>query len=907
VLNRRKVGFDTPAQRWITEQHLGFVRDLFASTRSRQRGFWNSAEVEKLLAHAGSTRSFDILWKLLSIEVWASVFLDGGKVADLPSEERVANVRTAPESPHGNDNKRLTRFGHLVQECRELGVKGTLARGLWEVQTRTGLVRLKSSTDVPAVRGFEFPTAGSPKLPFADPLEAGAIMRDLMPREELSRLSHLASEATRGRILCFSRWMADYSNPIDWHRDPTNGFRYSADAHWSRVLRNTGTVDVKFAWEAARFPHTYAMARAAACNPASAPDLGEGFASQLVDFTESNPAGKGVHWFSGQEVAVRIMAWLFGYHVFSSLGILPVAVGKALGTNLGMSGAHLLAHISYARDSVYNNHLLSEALGLYIAGRYVPGNSADRWREDGMSMLIEQADRQIYSDGAYIQQSHNYHRVAMQLYLWVFAFARVNGERIPSEWTAAMERSLDFLFAHQNPADGSLPNYGANDGSLPIPLSSCDIPDFRPVLQALSIATRAERLYEPGPWDEEAVWYFGASALDLPLRKRVAISRSLMPTGYHVLRGNLPESFGAFRCGNIPDRFSQIDMLHLDLWWNGHNVLVDGGTYRYNGAPTWHNHFLRTECHNTLNLDGRDQMLHFRQFKTLFRTEARLLNFEDNAQWGTLEGEHYGYRREQHCIHRRAILFLKDDVWIVADTVKGEGVHTARIQWLGGDFPWTFDAACARLVLKTPAGPFSVSVFDEAGVPSPGTDVQCGSDHPPRGWQSRSYGEKVAVPSLAATATGPVPLSFVTILCVGIPEVSVLNGEWTVLSDGGPIRRLALQRDGPLLVGKRAHCDGDRGDHGSRYGEVARTLSRSVGYTGNGWRCSGSALSRARNLRKKLRRKNVGVPWVHVVGIDCRVAGAKARRCDCNISPARGGCARLGRRTMVHSPRALDF
>jgi asparagine synthase (glutamine-hydrolysing) len=397
-----------------------------------------------------------------------------------------------------------------------------------------------------------------------------------------------------------------------------------------------------------------------------------------------------------------------------------------------------------------------------------------------MAILIEQADRQIYKDGAYIQQSHNYHRVAMQLYLWAFSFAQANGEKVPPEWMAAMERSLDFLLAHQNPADGRLPNYGANDGSYPLPLSSCELPDFRPLLQALSIATRGERLYDPGPWDELAAWHFGARAFDLPIRRPAAASVSLRPTGYHVLRGNRPESFCAFRCGTIPDRFSQIDMLHLDVWWRGQNVLTDGGTYRYNGTTAWHNHFLRTECHNTITVDGHDQMLHFRQFKTLFRTEAQLLRFEDNPDFAVCEGEHYGYRRERRCTHRRAVLFVKDDVWVVADTILGEGNHRARLQWLGGDFPWQFDLENARLTLETPAGPFIVSVFDGSGNPYTDANALAGGEHPPRGWQSRWYGEKIPLPSLAVTAGAEVPIAFVSILCAGTPDVTVSEDGWSV-------------------------------------------------------------------------------------------------------------------------------
>ena len=41
VLNRRKIGFESPAEMWMKEQHKGFVRDLLTSSEARSRGFWN--------------------------------------------------------------------------------------------------------------------------------------------------------------------------------------------------------------------------------------------------------------------------------------------------------------------------------------------------------------------------------------------------------------------------------------------------------------------------------------------------------------------------------------------------------------------------------------------------------------------------------------------------------------------------------------------------------------------------------------------------------------------------------------------------------------------------------------------------------------------------------------------------
>jgi asparagine synthase (glutamine-hydrolysing) len=782
VLNRRKVGFDTPADRWMQQNHAGFVRETLLSARARQRGLCNALGIESLLDNPHPPQWFNIVWKALSIEVWASTFLDESPRLRLWPEDRMElNSRNseAAESP--------MPAGTLLQECRELGVKRTIARGVWELKTRSGLVRVKPTTETSAAEeGLDLN-----RLPFADPRAVGSILRSLLPDEKASELASLASLATRGRILCFGKWMADFGMPIDWHRDPTNDNRWPADLHWSKILRLGGSLgEVKFVWEAGRFPQAYTMARAAALDPVSAPLLAAAFYSQVDDFMRRNPRGLGVHWASGQEVALRMLAWLFGLHVFSAFAPPPESLLAATGRHVADSAAHISGHIEYARDAVYNNHLLTEALGLYMAGSLLRGPAAQRWRDTGFDILTEQADRQVYADGASIQASHNYQRVAMQIYAWATAFRRAGDEPVPREWIAAMERSLDFLVAQQNPDDGRLPNYGSNDGSNPIALASTDFSDFRPILQTLSVATRGERIYEPGAWDEMPVWFFGPEVLHLPLRIPSRTPVSFAASGYHVLRGKEPDSFCTFRCGTIRDRFSQIDMLHLDVWWRGENVLVDGGSYLYNGPRRWHNHFLRTESHNTVRIDGQDQMLHIRQFKTLYPTEARLLKFEDHAEWAICEGEHYGYRRIGQSVHRRSVLFAKaDGLWVVVDSITGPGSHEARLHWLGGPYDYEFDGSAACLRLHTPKGPFSATILDAAGEPLRDADVVAGrQDGAPRGWLSRYYGEKVPAPSLAATQSGRLPITFVTLLAGGIPRASVSGEAWSVAAGENAVR-----------------------------------------------------------------------------------------------------------------------
>nr|MBK7069999.1 alginate lyase family protein [Deltaproteobacteria bacterium] len=680
--------------------------------------------------------------------------------------------------------ERLQRVRDQVEELRELGLSGTAFRAAWELRLRTGLARRSPALPPDP----ESSTRWRERLPWASP---GPLVLAMAPRVSIEAVEALrghARNAARGVIRCFGRWDGDYGQPLDWHRNPTNGQRWNPSAHWSDALRDGDRVgDVKLTWEAARFPQAFHLARAAALSPVERDAFWVAFSSQVRGFIEDNPYPLGVHWFSNQEATIRLNAWHFALSTFSGLGIDTAALCEEVSRYAAAVGHHTEHEIAYAERAVYNNHLIAEALGLFLVAWMRPDRpESRRWRRRGLALLDEQATRQVYPDGGYINLSHNYHRVIAQDYLLAWRLLRADGySDMPSSWRRALTSSLDFLVAHQNPSDGRLPNQGANDGSLPRVLSTCDFSDFRPTLQALSLCLRGERLYPAGPWDEESAWLLGPDALQAPLREPSRRSVAFRHTGYSVLRsGDDQGTFAALRCGTVLDRFGQIDMLHLDAWWRGENVLVDGGTYLYNEQPQWHDHFMRTESHNTVTVDARDQMLHFRRFKFLYPTKARLERFEVAPGYTHAVGEHSGYgRHEGGCIHHRSARLFDDGTMVVIDRITGEGEHSARLHWLGGPYPHTGDPAHGAMTLHTPKGDYGVAVFDRTGAPFAGTVVR-GQTEPPRGWVSRYYGEREDVPSLAVEQRAKCPLEFVTVLGEGPLEVSVEGGRWTVRAAG---------------------------------------------------------------------------------------------------------------------------
>jgi len=673
------------------------------------------------------------------------------------------------------------RWRDLVQELLELGAAGVAFRMRWELWLRSGLLARGERPPAPLDSLERAGAALLQKLPFAPPQAVQLALADRIPASATLALGARAEAAAQGRVRCFGRWLGEFGEPIDWHLNPLSGRRWSPDAHWSEVLRDTGLAgDVKLTWEVGRFPQAYDLARASAFGGLPPGFAAAALASQIEGFVRGNPYGRGVHWASGQEIVIRLVAWLFAASALRgelrARAVLPVVAH-----HLYEGGVHLERYVDYARKAVTNNHLVSEALGLYLAGALLPAAPrAPRWKALGLELLTEQAARQVYPDGGYLMHSHNYQRAAMQPYLLALALRRAEGEPVPAAWLAAMERSLDFLAASQFPGDGRLPNYGSNDGALPLVLSCCDYSDFRPLLQALSLASRGERIYAPGPWDEEAAWLLGPAALEAPLRSRRRAPVPHPRAGLHLLQGRAPDTFASFRCGTLRDRFAQIDMLHLDVLWRGENVLVDAGTYLYNGPPAWLRHFTGGASHNTVTVDGRDQMVHHRRFKLLYWTKARLLRFEDAGAYALAEGEHDGFRRYAgRSVHRRSVLHAKDDLWVVVDRIAGRGSHSARLQWLAGPYPHAYSAADGRLTLETPAGPFAITVLDRSARPLAG-EVVAGGESPPRGWLPRHYAEKDPAPSLTVVRREELPLLLVTVLSAGVPRVSLEGQRWQV-------------------------------------------------------------------------------------------------------------------------------
>ena len=77
IIDRRKQGFAVPLATWFRGDLAGFARDLLLSARCRERGFFDTRYIERLLALNERGRNLDLqLWTVMSFELWCQRFLD---------------------------------------------------------------------------------------------------------------------------------------------------------------------------------------------------------------------------------------------------------------------------------------------------------------------------------------------------------------------------------------------------------------------------------------------------------------------------------------------------------------------------------------------------------------------------------------------------------------------------------------------------------------------------------------------------------------------------------------------------------------------------------------------------------------------------------------------------------------
>ena len=480
-----------------------------------------------------------------------------------------------------------------------------------------------------------------------------------------------------------------FGQPIDWHLEPIAGKR-SPLIHWSRLDYLDAEIagDKKIVWELNR--HQYFATLGQAYWLTGDERYAETFAAHLESWMDQNPPKLGINWASSLEVAFRSISWLWAFYFFKESPALSSPTFTRALRFLYLNARHLETYLSTYFSP--NTHLTGEALGLYYLGLLLPEfKDADRWRQTGRRILLEQLPIHVRPDGVYFEQSSYYHRYTAEFYTHFLILAQANGEVISAELEDRLKALLDHLMYIARP-DGTTPLFGDDDGGRLVMLDRRRSNDFRAALSTgAALFERPDYKFVAAGPAEETLWLLGAEGLETldqivanePAKRSVAFESG----GYYVMRDDWTPNanYLLFDCGpHGQDNcgHAHADALAFELAASGRTLLVDPGTYTYTGAKDLRDWFRSSAAHNTLTVDGRSSSVSAGPFSWKSIAICKRLAWISRDRFDYVSGTHDGYSKmPQPATHDRSILFLKQDYWIIRDRLRSAGERNVDLRF----------------------------------------------------------------------------------------------------------------------------------------------------------------------------------------------------------------------------------
>ena len=443
-----------------------------------------------------------------------------------------------------------------------------------------------------------------------------------------------------------------------------------------------------------------------------------------------------MHWISGIEAGLRLLAWAWIRALLADWGGAP-----GLFEHNGRFHEQLYGHSRFlsafgSTGSSANNHVIAEWAGLATASLAFPWFlESARWAATARAGLAREADRQTGNDGWNREQASAYHLFVAEMLLAAALPARIAGQPLPAVETV-LSRMLDALAASLDDT-GQPPRFGDGDDARGLLV---DAPGTG-ATAALLDAGRA--LCGADPWwpapSGSVLGGIAEAVAGAPPRVRPCIRPALFAdAGIAILRSGPIW----LRCDAGPHGYGTIaahghaDALSVELRWGGTEILADPGTYCYHGEPAWRDYFRGTRGHNTLTIGARDQAVSGGPFLWLTQPRSTLAEWEPGRLW---QASHNGYARTRH--HRRVAL---------------EGLLVTIRDWIEAAAPCPVLLAfhlgpCVSAEpaqLRWPGG--------RAGVTLPGAlawQTHRGKIDPPFGWYSRGFGQRQPATVLAGRGT----------------------------------------------------------------------------------------------------------------------------------------------------------
>jgi hypothetical protein len=412
-------------------------------------------------------------------------------------------------------------------------------------------------------------------------------------------------------------------------------------------------------WPIAFNRHNHWVTLARAYRAAGDEKYAREFVAQLRSWIRAMPVEIGDRWVQAGwategrmslslDAGIRMgQTWVHAYYAFLDS---PSVTDDDLIAMVKAFRDHAVYLMDPVHFRIFSNWGIMEANGLYHIGAYFPEfDAAETWRETAMNRLRDNFDRQVYPDGAQIELASGYHHVSLRNFVLAYQTALRTGRKVPADYLAGLERMYHYSLYVAFP-DLRMP--AVNDSGP------------HDIRKAMIEAHE----YFPGRKDFE--W---AAAGGDSVAPPAPASTAFPYAGHFLLRSGWDPDDPAlfFDGGPYGIGHQHEDKLNLILYAHGRILIQDPGNFQYDTSK-WRRYMLSSWSHNTVVVDGHGQ----HRAGAAQPREEYIVDEPLPHVWITDPGfdyvsaaydDGYGSKKDRTVSHRRSILYIKPDIWIVTD------------------------------------------------------------------------------------------------------------------------------------------------------------------------------------------------------------------------------------------------
>jgi len=345
----------------------------------------------------------------------------------------------------------------------------------------------------------------------------------------------------------------------------------------------------------------------------------------LIRWIRENPPSRGTGW-EPYPTSLRIVNWI----KWSLAGNAMPEEGL---DSLAVQTRWLMKRLEF---HLLGNHLLSNAKALVFSGLFFAGDEAQKWLDEGFSILEHEISEQILKDGGHFERSPMYHALVLEDLLDICNILSTYANAVPQKWQEMIDSfskivgKMNHWLAVMSHPDGEISFF--NDAAIGIAPN--------PVTLKKYIARLGIQVPDSAFGSEEFLEDSGYLRIERPdlvaLLDVAAIGPDYLPGHAHA------------------------DTLSFELSLFGQRVLVNSGTSCY-GQNEERRRQRGTAAHNTVVVNGLDSSEVWAGFRVGRRANANLLSVDSRTDITDVRASHDGYSflpgkvlhfREWSCTHR---------------------------------------------------------------------------------------------------------------------------------------------------------------------------------------------------------------------------------------------------------------